>query len=141
MFLVLEDYVFLTHQNTTLINLLMSAGEIPDLYTDIEMESLVKGLKDKFDSGNFEGNLHQFFANSTVLIPDPTLKCYSFLFLDIKKYLHVFVCLDKDNVNLRDIIMQCPAFTQISGLCWLSKWSEETVKSFPHKFIEMLVLS
>lgn len=116
----------------------MSAGEIPDLYTDIEMDSLVKGLKDKFDSGHFEGDLHQFFANSTVLILNPNLKNYScFLFSDIKKYLHVFVCLDKDNANWRDIVMQCPAFTQISGLCWLDKWSEETVKSFPRKFIEM----
>jgi len=79
----LEDYVFLAHQNITLINLLMSAGEIPDLYTDVEMDSLVKGLKDKFDSDNFEGNLNQFFANSTVLISDPTLKDYSVFYSQI----------------------------------------------------------
>lgn len=79
----MEDYVFLAHQNITLINLLMSAGEIPDLYTDIEMDSLVKGLKDKFDSDNFEGDLNQFFANSTVLISDPTLKDYSVFYSQI----------------------------------------------------------
>lgn len=79
----MEDYVFLAHQNITLINLLMSAGEIPDLYTDVEMDSLVKGLKDKFDSDNFEGDLNQFFANSTVLISDPTLKDYSVFYSQI----------------------------------------------------------
>lgn len=61
----------------------MSAGEIPDLYTDIEMDSLVKGLKDKFDSDNFEGNLNQFFANSTVLISDTILKDYSVFYSQI----------------------------------------------------------
>ncbi|ERL83968.1 hypothetical protein D910_08202 [Dendroctonus ponderosae] len=60
--LILEDYVFCTQLNMTIINLLMSAGEAPDLYSDIEMDSLVKGLKDKLDSDNFEGDLNQYFA-------------------------------------------------------------------------------
>lgn len=45
----------------------MSSGEVPDLYSDIEMDSLVKGLKEKLDSENFEGDLNQFFANSKLV--------------------------------------------------------------------------
>ncbi|CAG9772440.1 unnamed protein product [Ceutorhynchus assimilis] len=119
-FLILEDHIFVNEQNMTLINLLMSSGEVPELYSDIEMDSLVKGLKDKLDSENFEGELIQFFANN------------------IKKYLHVFVCLDQDNINLRDIILKCPAFSQNSGLIWLGKWSDDTMKMFPEKLIEKL---
>ncbi|KAH1018946.1 hypothetical protein HUJ05_006621 [Dendroctonus ponderosae] len=118
--LILEDYVFCTQLNMTIINLLMSAGEAPDLYSDIEMDSLVKGLKDKLDSDNFEGDLNQYFATN------------------IKKHLHVFICLDQDSEGLRDIIVKCPALSQNSGLVWIEKWSGETIKSFPQKLIHQL---
>lgn len=48
----------------------MCAGEAPDLYSDIEMDSLVKGLKDKLESDNFEGDLSQYFANSEIYYPN-----------------------------------------------------------------------
>lgn len=68
--LILEDYVFCSGLNITIINLLMCAGEAPDLYSDIEMDSLVKGLKDKLESDNFEGDLSQYFANSEIYYPN-----------------------------------------------------------------------
>uniref|UniRef100_A0AAR5P8V3 Dynein heavy chain coiled coil stalk domain-containing protein n=2 Tax=Dendroctonus ponderosae TaxID=77166 RepID=A0AAR5P8V3_DENPD len=104
----------------TIINLLMSAGEAPNLYSDIEMDSLVKGLKDKLDSDNFEGDLNQYFATN------------------IKKHVHVFICLDQDGEGLRDIIVKCPALSQNSGLVWIEKWSGETIKSFSQKLIHQL---
>ncbi|XP_066245842.1 cytoplasmic dynein 2 heavy chain 1 [Euwallacea similis] len=118
--LILEDYIFVNEVNTTAINLLISDGDVSDLFSDIEADSLVKGLKEKFDSANFEGDLHQFFANN------------------VKQHLHIFVCLDQDNPNLKEIILKAPSFMQCCGLLWLNQWSPETVKCFPHKLVQML---
>ncbi|KAL1506398.1 hypothetical protein ABEB36_005769 [Hypothenemus hampei] len=118
--LLLEDYHLESDDIKTIVNLLASAGEVFDLYTDVEMESLLKGLKEKLDSENFEGSLSQFFVNN------------------IKKHLHLFVCLDEDNGNLREIVHKCPIFSQNSGLVWLSQWSMDTIKSFPEKLIKSM---
>ncbi|XP_050308267.1 LOW QUALITY PROTEIN: cytoplasmic dynein 2 heavy chain 1-like [Anthonomus grandis grandis] len=116
-FLILEDFIFTNDQNLTIVNLLMCSGEVSDLYSDIEFESIIKGLKDKSDTDNFEGDLTDYFANN------------------IRKRLHVFICLDEDN---RNIILKCPAFFHNSGVLWLGAWSDDTVRAFPSKLITLL---
>jgi dynein heavy chain 2 len=62
--LLLEDYQFLEQSFLELINSLLSAGEIPGLYTPEELEPLLTPLRDLASEANFRGTMMQFFASS-----------------------------------------------------------------------------
>ena len=65
--LLLEDYQFVDGQFLELVNSLLSAGEVPGLYTPEELEPLLGPLRDMASDENFRGTVAQFFAQSTTL--------------------------------------------------------------------------
>ena len=62
--LLLEDHQFVEHQFLELINSLLSAGEVPGLYTPEELEPLVANLRDEASEVGFRGTMAQYFASS-----------------------------------------------------------------------------
>ena len=62
--LLLEDYQFEGTNFLELINSLLSAGEIPGLYTSEELEPLLAPLRDQVSDVNFRGTVVQYFAQS-----------------------------------------------------------------------------
>ena len=65
--LLLEDHHFVESQFLELINSLLSAGEVPGLYTPEELEPLLGPLRDMLSEENFRGTVAQFFANRELL--------------------------------------------------------------------------
>ena len=61
--LLLEDHHFVETQFLELVNSLLSAGEVPGLYTPEELEPLLAPLRDMASEENFRGTVAQFFAN------------------------------------------------------------------------------
>lgn len=63
-FFQIGDHIL--NKDTTLnsINLLISSGEVPNLFTATELESMTKILKDDYDRENFDGSLTEYFAES-----------------------------------------------------------------------------
>ena len=61
--LLLEDYQFLEPTFLELVNSLLSAGEIPGLYTPEELEPLLTPLRDMASDAGFRGTLANFFAS------------------------------------------------------------------------------
>ena len=62
--LLLEDHQFVEPQFLELINSLLSAGEVPGLYTPEEIEPLLSPLREMASDAGFRGTLVQFFASS-----------------------------------------------------------------------------
>lgn len=62
--LLLEDHQFVEQQFLELINSLLSAGEIPGLYTHDELEPLLAPIKDEASEAGFRGTIAQYFASS-----------------------------------------------------------------------------
>ena len=62
--LLLEDHQFIENSFLELINSLLSAGEVPGLYTPEELEPLLGPLRDQASDINFRGTLAQFYAQS-----------------------------------------------------------------------------
>lgn len=60
--LLLEDHQFIEPQFLELINSLLSAGEVPSLYTPEELEPLLSPLRDLASEVGFRGTLISFFA-------------------------------------------------------------------------------
>ena len=66
--LVLEDHQFEGTDFLELINSLLSAGEIPGLYTPEELEPVLAPLRDQASDAGFRGTLAQYFASSKCVI-------------------------------------------------------------------------
>ena len=62
--LLLEDFQFIDQTFLELINSLLSAGEVPGLYTPEELEPLLNPLRDRASEAGFRGTTFQYFASS-----------------------------------------------------------------------------
>ena len=62
--LLVEDHQFVEQQFLELVNSLLSAGEVPGLYTHEELEPLLAPIKDQASEAGFRGTIAQFFASS-----------------------------------------------------------------------------
>ena len=62
--LMLEDYQFVEPQFLELINSLLSAGEVPGLYSPEELEPLLNPLRDQASDAGFRGTMINYFASS-----------------------------------------------------------------------------
>jgi dynein heavy chain 2, cytosolic len=58
----MEDYQFVEDTFAELVNSLLSAGEVPGLYTPDEMDSLLSPLRDASSEEGFRGTMVQYFA-------------------------------------------------------------------------------
>ena len=67
---LLEDHQFEGTDFLELINSLLSAGEIPGLYTQEELEPLLAPLRDQVSDVNFRGTVVQYFAQSQYIVSD-----------------------------------------------------------------------
>lgn len=61
--MVLEDHQFTEPTFLELLNSLLSAGEVPGLYSPEELEPLLGPLRDMASEANFRGTLVQYFAS------------------------------------------------------------------------------
>ena len=62
--LLLEDHQFVEGNFLELVNSLLSAGEVPGLYTPEEFEPILAPLRDQASEAGFRGTLAQYFASS-----------------------------------------------------------------------------
>lgn len=78
--LLLEDHQFVDGQFLELLNSLLSAGEVPGLYSPEELDPLLTPLRDQVSELGFRGTVAQYFATSqynNLLI----ISAYYYLFL------------------------------------------------------------
>lgn len=65
--LLLEDHQFLEPQFLELINSLLSAGEVPGLYTPEELDPILTPLKNQASEAGFRGTILQYFASRELI--------------------------------------------------------------------------
>lgn len=63
-YLLIEDHILSNDTILNNINILLYSGEIPELYKNAELESIVSGLRDEMERENYEGSLVHFFTES-----------------------------------------------------------------------------
>jgi len=62
--LLLEDHQFVDPTFLELVNSLLSAGEVPGLYSPEEIEPILAPLRDMASEAGFRGTLINYFAQS-----------------------------------------------------------------------------
>ena len=61
--LLLEDHQFVQPTFLELINSLLSAGEVPGLYTPEELEPLLTSLREQMSESGFRGTMASYYAS------------------------------------------------------------------------------
>ncbi|KAL3878520.1 hypothetical protein ACJMK2_030860 [Sinanodonta woodiana] len=117
MVLLLEDHHFVDPQFLELINSLLSAGEVPGLYTPEELEPLLNPLRDMASDAGFRGTIINYFATR------------------IKANLHIVLVMDSSNSKF---ILNCesnPALYKECAVQWMEGWSRDSMVKVPHMIL------
>lgn len=99
------------------INSLLSAGELPGLYTSEELDTLLAPLRDEMGAEGKHRTLYSFFTSRVV------------------RNLRVVLSLDPSNP---DFLVRCesnPALYTRCAIMWLDRLSKETLQQLPHKML------
>ena len=110
---LLEDHQILLPSFLEMINSLLSAGEIPGLYTPEELEPLLAPLKDLASEEGFRGTLLSYFSAR------------------IQRNLHIVLIMDSSS---SDFVAQCEANPALYTACSfqsMEEWSRETMLQLP----------
>jgi dynein heavy chain 2 len=109
----LEDHQFTDDTILETVNSLLSAGDVPGLYSHEELEPMLAPLKElMMDEGGFRTP-------------------YDFFVSRVKKNLHV--CLSMDSTN-KKFTTQCesnPAVYTSCSLLWMGDWSRNSLRTVP----------
>ncbi|GMH82520.1 hypothetical protein TrST_g11065 [Triparma strigata] len=109
----LEDHQFTDDAILETVNSLLSAGEVPGLYSHEELEPLLAPLKElMLDEGGYKTP-------------------YDFFVARVKRNLHVCLSMDPSN---KKFTVQCesnPAVYTSCNLLWMGEWSRASMRAVP----------
>jgi dynein heavy chain 2 len=113
--LLIEDYQIVSDSILECVNSLLSAGEVPGMYTHEELEPMLTPLREKLKEE----------SSSNYRTP------YDFFVARIKKYLHIVLCLDPGH---QQFLYRCESNPALYSQCtvkWISEWKTSSLKLIP----------
>ncbi|XP_076446844.1 LOW QUALITY PROTEIN: cytoplasmic dynein 2 heavy chain 1-like [Babylonia areolata] len=111
--LLLEDHQFIQPQFLELINSLLSAGEVPGLYTPEEIEPMLSPLREMASDAGFRGTLVQYFASR------------------VRANLHIVLIMDFTNATFTLNCESNPALYKQCTILWMEGWSKDSMTRVP----------
>ena len=103
-----------------LINNLLASGEIPDLFSDDEVENIVGMVRNEVKGAG---------------IPDTRENCWKFFIDRVRKQLKVVLCFSPVGSTLRIRGRKFPAIVNCTCIDWFHEWPEEALMSVSMKFM------
>ena len=119
-FLLFEDHNMTDDKYLDMINSLLSAGEVPGLYSPEELEPLYAQLKQNASNSGYSGDILKFYSQN------------------VRKNLHVILIMDCSDENFTAKGESNPAFFKECSVQWMQNLSEETYLGLPSKILDML---
>ena len=115
--LLLEDHQIIEPSFLELINSLLSAGEVPGLYTPEELEPLLSPLRDQMSLEGFRGTALSFFSSH------------------VKSNLHIVLIMDSSAENFSANCESNPAFYTSCAFQSMQSWSKQSMLQIPQMFL------
>ena len=103
-----------------LVNNLLASGEIPDLFSDDEIENIVSLVKNEVKGAG---------------IPDTRENCWKFFIDRVRKQLKVILCFSPVGSVLRVRSRRFPAIVNCTSIDWFHEWPAEALISVSLKFL------
>ncbi|XP_063237932.1 cytoplasmic dynein 2 heavy chain 1 [Bacillus rossius redtenbacheri] len=117
-YFVLEEHQLIDVSILDMINSLLLSGEVPGLYNQDELESVISPLKDVAAQDGFVSNLAAYFADR------------------VRRNLHVVLVLDVTSRQFTEMCESNPAFYKECRVLWLPGWRAATLRSVPRLVVD-----
>jgi dynein heavy chain 2 len=113
--LMIEDFQITCEAILEIINSLLSAGEVPGMYTHEELEPLLSPLRQlmREEGGTFR-TPYEFFVSR------------------VKKYLHIVLSMDPTHPLFLYRCESNPALYAQCSVMWIGEWRTNTLKAIPY---------
>ncbi|KAJ3344816.1 Cytoplasmic dynein 2 heavy chain 1 [Entophlyctis luteolus] len=107
--LLVEDYQMVDLEILECINSLLSAGEIPGLHSQEEIDAITSTLKESHSEEGFQGSLFEFFVSR------------------IRRNLHIALVMDSSSLSFAPTCESNPAFYSRCYIQWVESWQPESM--------------
>ncbi|XP_028280327.1 dynein heavy chain 11, axonemal isoform X1 [Parambassis ranga] len=119
--LLLTDAQIPDERFLVIINDLLASGEIPELFSDEEIEDIVSGVRAEVRGLGLLDNREN---------------CWRFFTDRVRLQLKVALCLSPVGSTLRVRTRQFPAIVNCTTIDWFHPWSSEALQSVSYRFIQ-----
>ena len=119
---LMSDAQVIDEKFLVLINNLLASGEIPDLFSDDEVENIVGMVRNEVKGAG---------------IPDTRENCWKFFIDRVRKQLKVVLCFSPVGSTLRIRGRKFPAIVNCTCIDWFHEWPEEALMSVSMKFMQV----
>ncbi|XP_069917498.1 dynein axonemal heavy chain 9 isoform X4 [Oryctolagus cuniculus] len=104
-----------------LINDLLASGEIPDLYSDDEVESIINNVRNEVKSHGLVDNREN---------------CWKFFIDRVRRQLKVTLCFSPVGDKLRVRSRKFPAIVNCTAIDWFHEWPQQALESVSLRFLQ-----
>ena len=104
-----------------LVNTFLASGEIPDLFTDDQIEEIISAVKSEVKSA---------------AINDTRENCWRFFIDRVKRQLKIVLCFSPVGNTLRIRARKFPSILNCTNINWFHEWPEEALLSVSKNFLK-----
>ncbi|XP_069339362.1 dynein axonemal heavy chain 9 [Eulemur rufifrons] len=104
-----------------LINDLLASGEIPDLYSDDEVENIISNMRNEVKSQG---------------LVDTRENCWKFFIDRVRRQLKVTLCFSPVGNKLRVRSRKFPAIVNCTAIDWFHEWPRQALESVSLRFLQ-----
>lgn len=106
-----------------LVNDMLASGEIPDLFSDDEVENIVSGLRNEVK------------ASGSI---DTKENCWKFFIDRVRRQLKVVLCFSPVGSTLRIRSRKFPSIVNCTSVNWFHEWPQKALESVSERFLSEL---
>ena len=121
--LLITDSQIADEKFLVLVNDMLSTGDIPDLFSDEEMESVINTIRNEVKT---EG------------LSDTKENCWTYFIGKIRRQLKIVLCFSPIGTILRNRARKFPAIINCTAINWFHEWPQEALISVSKRFLKDL---
>ncbi|KAM7121693.1 dynein axonemal heavy chain 11 [Molossus nigricans] len=118
---LLTDAQVLDESFLVLINDLLASGDIPDLFSDEDVDKIISGIRNE---------VH------VLGMVDSRENCWQFFLARVRRQLKIILCFSPVGRTLRVRARKFPAIVNCAAIDWFHAWPQEALASVSRRFIE-----
>ncbi|XP_053119664.1 dynein axonemal heavy chain 11 isoform X1 [Hemicordylus capensis] len=104
-----------------LINDLLASGEVPDLFSDEDVDGIIAGIRNEIRG---------------LGLSDTRENCWRFFLDRVRLQLKIILCFSPVGSTLRVRARKFPAIVNCTAIDWFHEWPQEALRSVSRRFIE-----
>jgi dynein heavy chain len=117
---LLTDSQIADERFLVLINDLLASGDIPGLFADEEVETIISAMRNE---------------TKAMGLVDTRENCWEIFIKLVRKNLKIVLCFSPVGNNLRSRCRKFPAIVNCTMIDWFAEWPEEALQSVANRFI------